>query len=119
MVSPVLVEPDPAGVAALFAAGAVLDGVFGDVEDLVSALSFAEGAAWVAPDLVGESLVSVAAFEGDDFSAGCESLDFAGSLDSELPFGVLVSEDAFDGDSEPFDSLAAFGVSFFSCDDLV
>ena len=115
-VSPVL-GAGPAGGAALFAAGDVLVGVLGGVEGLVSALSFAgaDGAGWVAPDLVGASLVSLDAFAGGDFSGGGEVVDFTGSLDSEPAFGVPVfSEEGLDGVSEAFDSLAAFGGSAFS-----
>ncbi len=81
-VSPVL-DAGPGGGAALLAAGGVLVGVFGGVEGLVSAFSFAGAVAagWVAPDLLGASLVSLDAFAGGDFSGGGEVLDFTGSLD--------------------------------------
>lgn len=120
---------------ALLAAGGALEGVFGDVEGLLSALSFAgaEGVFGddVAPDWLGASLVSLDAFAGADFSCWVEVLDLAaGSFESDEVFGAgffswadfdrlsgsFVSDSAFEGDlwsASPL-GLVAVGCSFDS-----
>ncbi len=119
---------------ALLAAGDALDGVFGDAEGFVSALSFArvDGVAGdVASDLLGASLVSLDAFAGADFSCSVEVLDLAaGSFESDEVFGVgffscadfallsgsFVSDSALEGDlcsASPL-GLVALGCSLES-----